>query len=65
MSYRNIGVYIGSKIPNVLRRSIEKAVKAGNYLNVSDFVRVAIKEKIDRDEILYSNDGNEDQLMEN
>lgn len=59
-----IGVYVGSKIPNILRLSIEKAVKTGRYLNVSDFVRDAIKEKIDREGFLYSAVRNEGILVE-
>ena len=64
MLAKNFGVYVGSKIPNILRASIEKAVITGKYLNISDFIRDAIKEKIDREGILYSISGNEDYLTE-
>jgi len=46
MVEKNTGVYVGSKIPRALRSSVEKAVQVGPYLNVSDFVRSAIKEKL-------------------
>lgn len=64
MLMKNFGVYVGSKIPNILRTSIEKAVSAGKYLNISDFVRDAIKEKIDREGILLSVSKNDEALME-
>jgi Arc/MetJ-type ribon-helix-helix transcriptional regulator len=48
------GLYIGSKVPNTIRNSIEKAVKTGIYLNISDFVRDAIKEKLAREGFLHS-----------
>ena len=59
-----IGVYVGSKIPNILRLSIEKAVKTGRYLNVSELVRDARKEKRDREGFLYSAGRNEGILVE-
>jgi Arc/MetJ-type ribon-helix-helix transcriptional regulator len=43
------GVYAGSKVPQTLKKAITKAVKAGNYLNSSDFIRDAIKEKLWRE----------------
>jgi Arc/MetJ-type ribon-helix-helix transcriptional regulator len=43
------GVYAGSKVPQILKKAITKAVKAGNYLNSSDFIRDAIKEKLWRE----------------
>jgi Arc/MetJ-type ribon-helix-helix transcriptional regulator len=46
MVRKNTGVYVGSKIPRLLRSSMEKAVEGGNYLNLSDFIRSAIKEKL-------------------
>lgn len=64
MLQKNLGVYVGSKIPNILRASIEKAVLAGKYLNISDFVRDAIKEKIYRERIQHTVGGNEDYLTE-
>jgi Arc/MetJ-type ribon-helix-helix transcriptional regulator len=60
MLQKNLGVYVGSKIPNILRASIEKAVLAGKYLNISDFVRDAIKEKIERERIPVTVGQNED-----
>ena len=48
------GLYIGSKVPNTIRSSIEKAVNTGIYLNISDFVRDAIKEKLDCEGFLAS-----------
>jgi Arc/MetJ-type ribon-helix-helix transcriptional regulator len=46
MGQKNTGVYVGSKIPKALRLSVERAVQVGPYLNVSDFVRSAIKDKL-------------------
>ncbi len=43
------GVYTGTKIPLILKNSIQKAVSTGNYLNSSDFVRDAIKEKLQKE----------------
>jgi Arc/MetJ-type ribon-helix-helix transcriptional regulator len=43
------GVYAGSKVLQTLKKAITKAVKAGNYLNSSDFIRDAIKEKLWRE----------------
>jgi len=47
-------VYIGSKIPKNLRLMIEKAVNAGVYLNTSEFVRIAIKDKLREEGLLSS-----------
>jgi Arc/MetJ-type ribon-helix-helix transcriptional regulator len=47
-------VYVGSKIPLNLRSLVEKAVNTGSYLNISDFVRDAIKEKLGREGFLPS-----------
>jgi Arc/MetJ-type ribon-helix-helix transcriptional regulator len=49
MNNKNIADYVGSKIPYSLKGAIERAVKSGSYLNTSDFIRVAIKEKLERD----------------
>jgi Arc/MetJ-type ribon-helix-helix transcriptional regulator len=49
---REIGIYVGSKVPQILKKSIENAVISGNYLNTSDFVRAAIKEKVQREGFL-------------
>jgi Arc/MetJ-type ribon-helix-helix transcriptional regulator len=46
---RNVEDYVGSKIPYSLKDAIERAVKTGSYLNISDFIRDAIKEKLERD----------------
>jgi Arc/MetJ-type ribon-helix-helix transcriptional regulator len=43
------GTYVGSKIPPILKESIARAIKSGNYLNTSDFIRDAIKEKLQRE----------------
>jgi Arc/MetJ-type ribon-helix-helix transcriptional regulator len=41
--------HIGSKIPRKLKATVEKAVTDGNYLNLSEFVRDAVKEKLNRE----------------
>lgn len=46
MSSKKTGVYVGSKIPRAVKSSVEKAIEEGPYLNVSDFVRSAVKEKL-------------------
>ncbi|MGH9984910.1 MAG: ribbon-helix-helix domain-containing protein [Nitrososphaeraceae archaeon] len=51
---KQIAFYAGTKIPLGLKRSIEKAVEDGNYLNESDFVRNAIKEKLEKERLLQS-----------
>jgi Arc/MetJ-type ribon-helix-helix transcriptional regulator len=40
------GVYVASKVPALVRSSIERAVDDGSYLNISDFIRSAVKEKV-------------------
>jgi Arc/MetJ-type ribon-helix-helix transcriptional regulator len=52
MFERQTGVYIGSKIPQTLKKAIRHAVISGNYLNCSDFIRDAIKEKLQREDYL-------------
>ncbi len=47
-----IGQYAGSKIPEILKKSIEGAIASGNYLNKSDFIRDAIREKLQREGFL-------------
>jgi len=42
------GVNVGSKIPLRLKELLKHAVNNG-YLNTSDFVRDAIKEKLERE----------------
>jgi Arc/MetJ-type ribon-helix-helix transcriptional regulator len=49
MPGQDIGIYVGSKIPQILKNAINKAVEKGNYLNSSDFIRDAIKEKLQRE----------------
>jgi Arc/MetJ-type ribon-helix-helix transcriptional regulator len=51
--------HIGSKIPYILKVRIESAVSNGSYLNVSEFVRNAVKEKLFREGFLpiLSTDG--------
>ena len=53
MTPKNIGVHVGSKIPKVLLLSIQGAISNGKYLNLSDFIRDAIKEKIVREDLSY------------
>ena len=44
-----MGIYVGSKIPRILKDAISKAIERGDYLNHSDFIRDAIKEKLRRE----------------
>jgi Arc/MetJ-type ribon-helix-helix transcriptional regulator len=46
---KRVGGYVGSKIPYTLKDAIEKAVNTGSYLNISNFIRDAIKEKLQRE----------------
>jgi Arc/MetJ-type ribon-helix-helix transcriptional regulator len=41
--------HIGSKIPQKLKTTVERAVINGDYLNMSEFVRDAVKEKLTRE----------------
>nr|MDP9288962.1 ribbon-helix-helix domain-containing protein [Thermoproteota archaeon] len=50
------GSYAGSKIPQILKNAIKDAVSTGNYLNSSDFIRDAIKEKLQREGYLKANE---------
>lgn len=52
MNKQNIGIYTGSKVPRILKNAIQRAVGTGNYLNASDFIRDAIKEKLRREGFL-------------
>jgi Arc/MetJ-type ribon-helix-helix transcriptional regulator len=54
MFEKQTGVYIGSKIPQHHRKAILVAVSNGNYLNSSDFIRDAVKEKLQREGYLLS-----------
>lgn len=47
-----IGLYAGSKVPQIIKQSIDGAIKSGNYLNESDFIRDAIREKLQREGFL-------------
>ena len=48
------GFYAGSKIPQVMKKSIGSAVQSGNYLNESDFIRHAIREKLEKECLLQT-----------
>jgi Arc/MetJ-type ribon-helix-helix transcriptional regulator len=52
---KEMGIYAGSKVTQILKQSIEKAVKTGRYLNESDFIRDAIKEKLEVEGFLLTN----------
>jgi hypothetical protein len=56
MNKQDIGIYAGSKVPQILKKSIQKAVISGNYLNASDFIRDAIKEKLHREGFFQFNE---------
>lgn len=45
-------VYIGSKIPQNQKIILENAIDNGDYLNVSGFVRDAVKEKLSKEGLL-------------
>jgi Arc/MetJ-type ribon-helix-helix transcriptional regulator len=49
MTKESIGVYAGSKIPHTIKKALQEAITDGNYLNYSDFIRDAIKEKLQRE----------------
>jgi Arc/MetJ-type ribon-helix-helix transcriptional regulator len=46
--------YVGSKIPQNQRIILENAIDNGDYLNISGFVRDAVKEKLTREGLLSS-----------
>jgi Arc/MetJ-type ribon-helix-helix transcriptional regulator len=48
------GFYAGSKIPQAMKKSICKVVQSGSYLNESDFIRHAIKEKLEKECLLQT-----------
>jgi Arc/MetJ-type ribon-helix-helix transcriptional regulator len=52
MNKENIGIYAGSKVPQSIKKAIQEAVITGNYLNASDFIRDALKEKLHREGFL-------------
>lgn len=43
-----------SRIPRVTEEALINAVSTGVYLNISNFVREAIKEKLEREGFLHS-----------
>lgn len=43
------GVFVASKIPSLMKQHVMNAVNKGRYISTSDFVRSAIKEKIERE----------------
>jgi Arc/MetJ-type ribon-helix-helix transcriptional regulator len=47
-------VYIGSKIPQNQKSILESTIDNGDYLNISGFVRDAVKEKLTREGLLSS-----------
>lgn len=49
---KEIGIYAGTKIPRILKKGIQNAIDKGIYLNYSDFIRDAIKEKLLREDLL-------------
>lgn len=49
MTKKPTGIYAGSKIPNTLKIAIDHAITKGSYLNISNFIRDAIKEKLQRE----------------
>jgi len=56
MNKQDIGIYAGSKVPQIIKKAIQKAVISGNYLNASDFIRDAIKEKLHREGFFQFNE---------
>lgn len=50
---KGIGSYAGTKIPPVLKKGLENAIRKGIYLNYSHFIRDAIKEKLLREHLLH------------
>lgn len=49
MAIKKETAFIGVKIPKTLRELIEKYVLVATYQNFSEFVRDAIRQKIQRD----------------
>lgn len=58
------GVYIGSKIAGILKVRIEHAVDNGIYLNISDFVRDAVKEKLRREGFMNEKTPTEENIQQ-
>jgi Arc/MetJ-type ribon-helix-helix transcriptional regulator len=59
LNKQDIGIYAGSKVPQTLKNAIQKAVVRGSYLNASDFIRDAIKEKLQREGFLQFSEIND------
>jgi Arc/MetJ-type ribon-helix-helix transcriptional regulator len=51
-------VYIGSKIPQNQKSTLDHAIYNGDYLNISGFVRDAVKEKLQREDYLSADQRN-------
>jgi Arc/MetJ-type ribon-helix-helix transcriptional regulator len=49
MKPRNTGVFVASKIPPLMKQYVLQAITKGRYISTSDFIRSAIKEKIERE----------------
>ncbi len=49
MEPNKTGICIAGKIPGHLLRLVQNAVEKGDYLTISDFVRHAVKEKVERE----------------
>jgi Arc/MetJ-type ribon-helix-helix transcriptional regulator len=56
------GVYVGTKVSSILKNSLENTVTSGIYLNASNFVRDAIKEKLKREGFLKNRDHHVDRF---
>jgi Arc/MetJ-type ribon-helix-helix transcriptional regulator len=51
---KETGIYAGSKIPHILKAALDRSVRNGTYLNESDFIRDAIKEKLEKEGFLVT-----------
>ncbi len=49
---RNRDVFVSVRVPRELRRVLQQFVESGPYMNESDFIREAVREKIRRDFVL-------------
>ena len=49
MSMEGEEVYIGARVPRMLKTLIVDFVRMDTHINVSDFIRSAIREKLERD----------------
>ena len=50
--------FVGARVPHNLRKLLDNAVARDNHLNISDWVRDAIREKLRREGFLKSEDPN-------